>query len=165
VTDCRQLNISGRVTQGHLAVEPGTLFQLHRRETRMHPGHGHHFDGSEQTCAQEVAANILKAVQQRGLAICLPCPAAAASGSAVPRAAEAHRLSEPPPRLTYTQGIRGRQTSQSMAQTLLLLHSAGLGNRLQPMSSNGGLIPVPCNQKKAYSTISIQISRPNHMTV
>lgn len=148
-------------------MEPGTLFQPHREKgnTRVYSGHGDHFDGSEQACAQEAAANIPKAAQQRGLAICLQCPAAAASSSVVPGAAKAHQLSKPPPMLTYTQGIQGLQTSQSMVQTLLLLHSAGLGNRLQPMSRDGGLIPGPGNQQKAYSTISTQISRPNHMTV
>lgn len=155
------------MTQGHPTVELGTLFQPHRekRNTCMYSGHGDHFDGSQQACVQEVAANIPEAVQQQGLAICLQCPAAAASGSAVSGAAKAHQLSKPPPRLTYTQGIQVLQTSQTMAQNLLLLHSAGLGNHLQPMSRDGGLTPVPCNHQKAYSTISIQISRPNHMTV
>lgn len=76
-------------------------------------------------------------------------------------------LSKPPPRLMYTQGIQGLQTSQSMVQTLLLLHSAVLGNHLQPVSELVGLIPVLCNQQKACacSTISIQISTPNHMPI
>lgn len=52
-----------------------------------------------------------------------------------------------------------------MTQTLLLLHSAGLGGYLQPVSRDGNLIPVACNQQKARSTISIQISGPNHKTV
>lgn len=145
----------------------GTLFQPHREKgnTRTYPGHRNHSDGSEQARAQEVAAKVCKAAQPRGAHCSLAVPSCSSLWQRGARVAEARQRSKSPPGFTYGQGAQGHWASHSMTQTLLLLCSAGLGNCLQPTPRDEVLIPVPCSQQKAHSAISIQISRPNHMTV